>query len=70
MYYQPTIEILESSPSIYILIDGRGNIVGAGSPEVINVLVGMSKRCERPEPKPASVYRPVEHGSRSLTTHH
>lgn len=48
MYRQPTIEILENNPSIYVLIDGRGNVVGAGSAEMINVLMQHSRRCVKP----------------------
>lgn len=44
-YQQPTIELLDGDSLIYVLRDGCGNLIGAGSPDVLEVLLKMSDRC-------------------------
>jgi hypothetical protein len=48
MYEPPTIEPLDKSLGLYLLRDGRGNLLGAGSPDVLGLLLTASKRCAQP----------------------
>jgi len=46
-YEQPTFEPQQGSPAIYVLLDEQGNLIGAGSLDILEVIVDMSQRCAR-----------------------
>lgn len=52
MYEQPTIEVLDTSSAICILRDRRGNLMGVGTPDVLGILLSLSKRCAEPGANP------------------
>jgi hypothetical protein len=53
-YEQPTIERLQSSPPIYVLLDKHGNLIGAGSLDILEVVLDMSERCVKAIGRPPS----------------
>lgn len=55
-----TITPLEGKAGIYVLLDSRGNLMSAGSLELLEILLCLSKRCVRAMADPESAITPVQ----------